>query len=480
MPLTKEAQDVVDAFGHQPGVTNDQLNNLKKAINGSPALTQEVNDAVKQGHLQHIVPLNNPHAGGEYNADAHEMRLPLSQLNNPAHGKFDTGEMTFVLGHELQHGFNAATVANAYTTFDTELNNVAKSPGRDHDYTPPIDHLVSANRRDEAGAEISGWNAIVSAAQKDAADHHKAAPTLKDIYNRQPFRMDDFIDVDRSHTPPTYSMKPNLEVDAKMHMDATPKNLEGMGKNYFDHPNSGLGHNGNSSYANYYGAYAIGRAVDVERSNNPPQPGVAPAHDMSINMAQLHFSPRIVAENGLNLGANTSPMPYLDTSTHPPTHANFRQSDSTHTYTPVRPGLEASAPAAPNLDQAGHPDHALYQQARGAVHRLDMQQGHAPDQRSDNLAAALVVAARRDGLNEVNHAVLSTDAKRTFAVQGDPQSPFRQTAQVDTVQAVNTSVHQSSQAWQQVAQQRSPDQAQAQGQNQQPAPQQAANPGVQR
>ena len=81
MPLTKEAQAVVDAFGTQPGVTAQQLQNLKNTIDGSPALTQEVNDAVAQGHLQRIVPLTNPHAGGEYSPTAKEMRLPPAMYN---------------------------------------------------------------------------------------------------------------------------------------------------------------------------------------------------------------------------------------------------------------------------------------------------------------------------------------------------------------------------------------------------------------
>lgn len=116
-------------------------------------------------------------------------------------------------------------------------------------------------------------------------------------------------------------------------------------------------------------------------------------------------------------------------------------------------GSKPTAPsAAPlRLDQATHPDHALYQQACDAVYRLDSAHQRAPDQHSDNLAAALVVAARRDGLDQIHHAVLSDDASRTFAVQGEPHSPLRQLAQVQTAQAVNTPIEQSSLAWQQVA-----------------------------
>lgn len=117
---------------------------------------------------------------------------------------------------------------------------------------------------------------------------------------------------------------------------------------------------------------------------------------------------------------------------------------------------------SPHLDHASHPDHALYRQIRDAVHRLDAEHHRTPDLRSDHLAAALVVAARRDGLNQVHHVALSDDAAHTFAIQGELQSPLRQMTQVPTVQAAHTPIEQSSLAWQQVALSRQADQAQAQ------------------
>lgn len=115
----------------------------------------------------------------------------------------------------------------------------------------------------------------------------------------------------------------------------------------------------------------------------------------------------------------------------------------------------ASVPA--RLDHITHPDNPLYQQTRGAVHRLDAEHHRTPDQHSDNLAAALTVAARRDGLSEVHHAVLSDDASRTFAVQGELSSAFKQITHVETAKASNTPIEQSSAAWQQVMQLKQPE-----------------------
>jgi pimeloyl-ACP methyl ester carboxylesterase len=108
---------------------------------------------------------------------------------------------------------------------------------------------------------------------------------------------------------------------------------------------------------------------------------------------------------------------------------------------------DASSTEKPALNHPSHPDHALFQQARSAVHQLDASRQRAPDARSDNLAASLAVAARGNGMNQIDHVVLSDDASRAYAVQGDLKSPFKQIAQVDTAQAMAAPVEQSSAAW---------------------------------
>lgn len=125
--------------------------------------------------------------------------------------------------------------------------------------------------------------------------------------------------------------------------------------------------------------------------------------------------------------------------------------------THARTSAGHTAPAAPmhaappRLNDPSHPDHALYQQALRGVHLLDAQQQRTPDQQSENLAASLVVAARRDGISRIDHVVLSDDGARTFAVQGDTQSLFKQLAHVQTQTAVNTTIEQSNLALAQVA-----------------------------
>ena len=140
---------------------------------------------------------------------------------------------------------------------------------------------------------------------------------------------------------------------------------------------------------------------------------------------------------------------------------------------------KATQPAQATLADANHPGHAVFQQALNGVHAVDASQGRTPDKLSENLAASLAAAAHAQGLSRVDHVVLSDDAKRAYAVQGDLSSPFKQIAEVDVARAVGTPVAQSSQEWQQTAtqQQQQPQPAIAQQQTQ---PQQVEQPSIPR
>ncbi|WP_448098330.1 XVIPCD domain-containing protein [Luteibacter yeojuensis] len=133
-------------------------------------------------------------------------------------------------------------------------------------------------------------------------------------------------------------------------------------------------------------------------------------------------------------------------------------------------GPEQLSPLAPALNHASHPDHALFRQARDAVYRLDTEHRREPDQHSENLAAALTVAARHQGMHRIDHVALSEDAARTYAVQGDIHSPHKQVAEVATQQAIATPLEQSAQALARQAAQAEHEQRQAQQASQQTPP----------
>jgi hypothetical protein len=106
----------------------------------------------------------------------------------------------------------------------------------------------------------------------------------------------------------------------------------------------------------------------------------------------------------------------------------------------------------------------MYQQARNGVGQLDAEHGRTPNQQSDNLAGSLTVAARDAGMNRIDHVVLSDDASRAWAVQGDLRSPFKQYTNVGVEQGLNTSIAQSSATWDQNMQRSAQGQGQGQAQ----------------
>ncbi|HEY4093537.1 MAG TPA: XVIPCD domain-containing protein [Luteibacter sp.] len=131
-----------------------------------------------------------------------------------------------------------------------------------------------------------------------------------------------------------------------------------------------------------------------------------------------------------------------------------------HTLTHPKEWFEHDKPQVA-LDHPQHPDNALFKKVLEGVHQVDAKQGRTPDQLSDNLAASLTVAARKEGLDKVNHVLLDDPGVRTYAVQGELNSPLKQLASVDTAQAVATPVAQSSAQWQQAAETRQAQQNEA-------------------
>lgn len=97
------------------------------------------------------------------------------------------------------------------------------------------------------------------------------------------------------------------------------------------------------------------------------------------------------------------------------------------------------------------PDHGLMRQGQAAVGQLDHGMGRQPDAMSERLYMGLLVAARREGLDRIDQAVLSDNGQYAFAVQGEPHAADRRLARTDTGEAVATPVGDHVRALQDVA-----------------------------
>ena len=111
--------------------------------------------------------------------------------------------------------------------------------------------------------------------------------------------------------------------------------------------------------------------------------------------------------------------------------------------------VESQAKPAVRLDDPAHPDYAFFVQNKEHLCRLDSQMGRTSDQHTDNLAAALTVSARSDGLRRIDMVALSDDGSRLWAVQAhgaDKHHLFDMRTSVDTMAAL-APMEQSAMQW---------------------------------
>lgn len=102
------------------------------------------------------------------------------------------------------------------------------------------------------------------------------------------------------------------------------------------------------------------------------------------------------------------------------------------------------------IDDPQHPGYDMYRQAHSGVTALNEKHGIAASDRDRDFAASIAAGAKGQGLDRVDHVLLSDDGSKTFAVQGNLQSSHgldRQVAQMQTTDALSTPLAQSTQLW---------------------------------
>lgn len=375
-------QDPNNAAATLP-VTQDMIDNLQGAINGSPVLAREVKKAATtadpgdtqtphRNHLENFGFVSGMSAGGAYYGGDKTMRLPAARLQTP---NYDPVDMTFVLGHEIEHGFNHPTTRAAAQTLRAGAAAIAAQPGATHDYTGTIGAYLESSRKDEAEAEIAGWNAALSRLQQT-----NPAANQTDMLNTNNSRMRDFVQRDPTSGAvvplPAPAGKQPLSFNADGSLNPTPDNVAAMGRQYFDRPPNpapavdrplGVGERGSSDYSNYYGTFAIETAIGAERAHaqthsGSVHPGVT--HRMTINMGSLRLNENLLEREGIDIRINPgTPQPYYDSGQTPPALHHFDHTQSganDHTHVPI-----AGTPPAPSaLERLSPNDRAMFERLR--------------------------------------------------------------------------------------------------------------------
>ena len=502
--------------GQTHTVNQDMVTNLQSTLNESPVLATQIKDAVTKGHVQHFSLLSNSMAAGAtYDGNTPQqdgtpkgINLPPLRLqtNSPANpqGLYNAQDLTFVLGHEIQHGFNDAARDQANRTFIQEIRTQAQVHGPLHDYSDELRAYIQAGREDEAKANISGWNALLSREQQ--GNPSAGLPEMARIRNT---RIEDFI-VRGNSTTPAQAL-PGLTFNQDGSLSETPVNIAAMGQHYFDRPSHvhaqpgqrpvGIGEHKphpTADYPNYYGTWALEQIVAAEDRANVSYKGARP--QIAIDMAGLGLKEDLIEMEGLDLGANKAPRPYLDTSQSPakPGHFHHTQDASMghdHQHVPIvaveriRPSgdpvvdrwidaLQVGDQAAAKVVQQEFtysPDgrrlwaesladahawddqqkpwrtHArdtpLFNQAMDHLERLELRmESHWTQQQLEQLAGTIALEARRDHLPEISALVRTRDGG-LMAVWSHPHNPTldRRTDTIDPAQAAERPLRQSMQ-----------------------------------
>ncbi|WP_230434192.1 XVIPCD domain-containing protein [Xanthomonas melonis] len=499
LKATLQIQQMTIAFAHstyqdslrnQHPVTQDMVDNLQSSINKSPYLADEIKKAAttidasdtstpRRAQLEGFGFVGpGVAAGGTYDGSRKVMNLPPIGLQSVSQstpgGNFNAQDLTFVLGHEIQHSFNHASKIQATSRFLADIDRQSKVSGPAHDYTDELRAYIQAGREDEAKAEISGWNALLSREKQ----LNPSANGLDVMLAAQTTRQLDFISRDPSN-PAAAIAKPNLTFNHDGSLSQTPGNIAAMGQNYFDRPSPlyaqpgqrpvGIGEHRNQAgqlqptadYTNYYGTWGIEQILQAEDRANVLHQGARPR--VTIDMAALGLKEHLIENEGLDRGPDKTPFPYHDSSTAPPALHYFDHTQDgsvnrahDHTYVPVVPNVPAaSRPHGP--DDPAHPDHTMLEQIRSGVRKIDDSVGKPYDEMSERVSRCLLAACKdnRDAypgvgersladnaLSRVDHVVMGKTGN-LFAVEGRLDDPAHKRVHVEIDQAIRTPVEQS-------------------------------------
>jgi hypothetical protein len=398
--LLQEFQDSAKTSTTDPG------KNLRDWLDKSPDLKKRMEDAADKGYLTKIAPLPaGANAGGSYSSSTKTMSLPVDKLNTPS----KQGEMIFVMGHEIEHAHYADKRTAALATFNKEVGDLAKTNSAKHDHTAAIGKVVQFYRENEANAHIGGFNAIVSKLTKDKG----AAPELKDIYEAVPGRMRDFINKEGISPNFTYKLKDGLTLEPGNTLAQNKGNIDAMGKYYFDTPAT-LGKNGNQSYPNYYGDWAMGVVDNKEKAAHAARQKLDPsaiAPTVEINLTKL----------GLTKAVLTNTLTYTDVN------PMKREAEAPKTTTPTtedaskKPRGSEKGPDSPITPLSEQRIPALYGQAESALSRLGPDSRIAGSEQFSNVAASMALQAHKDTLTGIDGAIKG-DKGNIIAHQGDLMS----------------------------------------------------------
>ncbi|MGJ3703779.1 XVIPCD domain-containing protein [Variovorax sp. AFSI2.2] len=121
----------------------------------------------------------------------------------------------------------------------------------------------------------------------------------------------------------------------------------------------------------------------------------------------------------------------------------------------------------PLLNDGQHPGNGFYKQALAGLEKINVERGIPTDQRTRNAAGTLAASACESRFEQIDHVALGSNGSKLIAVQGTPGTAHSKVIDVPTVQAMNTSLEDSSRGYLQAMNKATPQQPASQSQTQQ-------------
>lgn len=401
--LNAQAMQILTDFKKQSGVTQENHDVLLDAINSSPFLIEQFNQAASATKypLKGLTPLTGTNMGGSFNPNNQTINVSLTTLTRAANQQ---NEVVFVFAHELQHSLNHKDMVEARKQFRQEVNVQAqqKSP---RDYTDEAEKLLTKHREDEATAELAGFNALVSKETQLKQKNQQGLPTLADLYNMNP-RMKDFIDYSRFTKQ--YSLKSNLTINPDMTLSDSQPNIDAMGVNYYDKsrqdsrlalncPQTGCQANDLLDYQNYYGNGIVNQIIAHEQAYNKNSKD--PIH---LNMTKLGLTEEMLEEGGLDIPSGH--LHYQDIGQNPPFIGKFdhtKSGNNVYSYVPIEFQKELLQPE--NLSIISPKNQKLFEHCEDKLIAYCRENGITADSPQDykNIAMAMTAEMVEQRMNKI-------------------------------------------------------------------------------
>lgn len=367
MPTPQEKLDaMLDAYqaAHKTATT-DPGKQLRELIETTPGLKATFLDQIDKGRLEKFEPLATPGALGTYSPYDKAMAVSVDQLNDAARGNVQTANsLRFTLGHEIDHAVTRDSRLAEDRTLDASIRRVAAGPSP-HDYTDTLKTYNESVRSREVGAEIAGFNALAG-----YVTSKNPRATLKDMYDASPDDMKNYVDVDLSKTPATYTPKPGLTVGSDLKMASTPENVGAMGKYFYE----------NFGYPDRKVSYALGVIDRVEDAALRTARAADPSHPAPEVRANLK-----------EVGAPGATVPSGITDTSSPRLQPPGQTAPSGADAPgPRLDTGSNVPTAQDPRNASNPDNAYFQLLREKL----------PSSVPDNAVAQAMLLAKHDGMTD--------------------------------------------------------------------------------